>query len=134
MAGSLFENSKGCCFRAALPVRLMAVGREQFYSGKTVAREEWFFKWGHREDRKWRAEDCGRLRVFSDGTADAWLPGIGLCGYSGEEGARRELSAARYRPWEEIENQLFGGQFLPEPPPPSAFALDDSNEPFRYEG
>ncbi len=115
-------------------LRRMAIGREQFYGGKAVVREEWFFRWGYPEDRKWRAGDYGRLRTFSDGTADAWSSRIGLRGYGDEAGARRELSEVGYCPWEEIENRLFDGRFLPEPPPPSAFAMDDSNEPFRYEG
>jgi hypothetical protein len=114
-------------------LRRVAVGRKQFYKGKTVVREEWLYQWHHGPEREWTADCYGRLRVFSDGTADAWW-GAGLFGYSDEAGARHELSGARYRPWEEIENQLFAGRFLPEPPPPSAFNMDDSDVPFRYEG
>ena len=114
-------------------VRCMAVGREQFYQGKTIAYEVWLVDRHYYEDRQWRDGCYGRLRVFSDGTADAWWA-AGLFGFSDETLARRELSGAKYRPWEEIENELFDGHFLPEPPPPSAFTLDDSDVPFRYEG
>jgi hypothetical protein len=114
-------------------LRRVAVGREQFYQGKTVAREEWLVDRHYYEDGQWSDGCYGRLRVFNDGTADAWW-GAGLFGFSDEALARRELSGAKYRPWEEIENELFGGHFLPAPPPPSAFALDDSDVPFRYEG
>lgn len=47
------------------------MSKEQFYSGKEVAIVEWWVGWPSKpDDPRW-----ARLRVFTDGTADACLSG-----------------------------------------------------------
>jgi len=113
--------------------RILTIGREQFYAGKTVAREEWLVSAGHYFDNRWGEGCWGRLRVFSDGTADAWISGIGSLGYDDEESARRELSQAKFFPWEDVRERPYSGR-LPEPPPPPVGEADDPSQPFLYEG
>jgi hypothetical protein len=117
-------------------IRRLAVGREQFYEGKRVVREEWLVNWSAWDGKRWGEQCYGRLRVFSDGSADAWYRGIGLLGYDNEVSARRELEQARFSAWGDILNEMamFPRLQCPAPPPPSAKQRDDSKEPFQYEG
>ncbi|MBN9121555.1 MAG: hypothetical protein J0I06_20800 [Planctomycetes bacterium] len=116
-------------------LRRLAVGSEQFYAGKAVEREEWLVNWRAREKDDWRGDCWGRLRIFSDGTADAWCPGLGLMGYDTEEDARRELGASGHSTWEELNEGLFHGRV---PPPSDSLReqtrqqLNAMSEPFRY--
>lgn len=114
-------------------VRLMAVGREQFYAGKAVEREEWLVDWRVWDGEHWGPDSRGRLRVFSDGTADAWCPGVGLIGFGNADAARRELGQAGYREWEELQEQ-YPDKAWTGPPAPPVEQADDPTEPFRYEG
>lgn len=118
-------------------LRRQAVGREQFYAGKTVEREEWLVNGRAWDGERWKADCWGRLRVFSDGTADAWCPGLGVMAYDTEEGARRELESARYSAWDVLEEHLFHGE-VPAPPTPAREQLKQQLEtgggPFRYCG
>jgi hypothetical protein len=119
-------------------LRLLAVGREQFYAGKTVQREEWLVDWRDWDRGRWREGRQGRLRVFSDGTADAWYPGVGLIGFDTEEAARSELSQAGFGRWEDVRAWFEGlgenPNALIDPPRPPASQADDPKERFRYEG
>lgn len=114
-------------------LRRLAVGREQFYAGKTVQRQEWFVNWRGWEGQQWNDRCQGRLRVFSDGSADAWIPGLGLLAYDNEVAARRELGAAGYQTWDELMAWP-PGQKLPVPPAPRPAVVEDLKGPFVYEG
>jgi hypothetical protein len=114
-------------------LRRMAVGREQFYAGKAVRSEEWLVDWRAWDGRRWGPECWGRLRVFSDGTADAWYPGVGVLGYDNVDAARHELSQTGYHDWEELKAR-FPKKPWTAPPAPLVAQADDSAEPFRYEG
>jgi hypothetical protein len=94
-------------------LRDLAVGRSQFYAGKTVQREEWLVNCRGWDGRRWNDRCQGRLRVFSDGTADAWYPGVGLLGFDTEEAARHELAAAGFGRWEELKPWLSRSTCLP---------------------
>lgn len=112
-------------------LRRLAVGREQFYEGKALTREEWLVDWRSWDGVRWKDVRWARVRVFSDGTADAWCRGLGLMGYDTEEDARRELEAAGYSAWEELEDRHFLGAVPPPPAPPQG-QEDDKAAPFRY--
>jgi hypothetical protein len=114
-------------------LRRLAVGREQFYAGKTVRREEWLVDWRRFYRGRWEADCHGRLRIFSDGSADAWYPALGLLGYDSEEAARRELGAAGYQTWEGLM-AWFPDKSLLAPPAPPVAVTEDLKGPFRYEG
>ncbi len=111
----------------------LAVGREQFYEGKTVRREQWLVDWRGWDGQRWKRKCRGRLRVFSDGSADAWYPAVGVSAFDKEEDARRHLDAAGFGVWEEIKAWLglLGG---PDPPAPPVSQADDTKGPFRYRG
>ncbi|MCE9560798.1 MAG: hypothetical protein K8U57_01960 [Planctomycetes bacterium] len=120
-------------------LRCLAVGREQFYAGKTLYHEEWLVDWrawdGKR--KRWTKGRQGRLRIFTDGTADAWCPGLGLLGFDTEQAARDELGAAGYGEWEEIKTWFtkLGDDHdaVTDPPAPPVAQADDPRQPFRYQ-
>ncbi len=116
-------------------VRRMAVGREEFYAGKEASRVEWLVNWRDwlHFDGRWGDRCWGRLRVFTDGTADAWSGGVGLLGFDAEGGARSMLGEAGFQAWEAIASWL-GDECPPPPPAPPAAEADDPKGPFRYEG
>lgn len=113
-------------------LRRMAVGREQFYAGKVVQSEEWLVDWRAWDGHQWDADSLGRLRVFSDGSADAWMPSVGVLGYDNVNAARRELGQAGYHRWDELQTR-FPEKGWAVPPTPPVEKADDPSEPFRYE-
>lgn len=73
-------------------IRKMGIRREEFYAGKGVQREEWFlYDFGLHDDKLTWA----RLRVFDDGSADAWSS-LGLAGFDDERSAWTYISEDHY--------------------------------------
>jgi hypothetical protein len=95
--------------------------REEFYRGKQVVREEWFV---HDDD----LVSWARLRVFSDGTADAWEHGQ-LWGFVSEACARFSIREGRYVHPSRVAST---GETLHSGPPREQ--ADASGQPFHWGG
>lgn len=95
--------------------------RDEFYRGKQVVREEWFVHDG--DLLSW-----ARLRVFSDGTADAWEHGQ-LWGFVNEACARFSIREGRYVHPSRVAPT--GEALRSEPPREQA---DANDQPFHWGG
>ncbi|QJW94716.1 hypothetical protein [Frigoriglobus tundricola] len=109
-------------------VRKMATGREQFYAGKAVRREEWFlYDWDliFHDKQTW-----ARLRVFDDGSADAWTA-TGLAGFDDEGSAGTFIGEEHYASLDTLRGMP---DCAPKVPPGPPTDKSDQAEPFRYFG
>jgi hypothetical protein len=97
------------------------VTEEDFYRGKRVVYEEWFVN--DLDLVTW-----ARLRVFDDGTADAWEFGA-LAGFENEGYARHMIAEGHYVDSRELASL---GE-VPRCDPPIARA-SAAGQPFRYYG
>lgn len=109
-------------------VRKMATGREQFYAGKAVRREEWFlydFDLIFEDEQTW-----ARLRVFDDGSADAWTT-TGLAGFDDEPSAGTFIGEGHYVSLDTLRGMPECAAKVPPGPP---VGRSDESQPFRYFG
>src|SRR5262249_58326411 len=67
--------------------------------------------------RRGQLSNQGRLRVFSDGTAGAWIPGVGLIGFDEADAAPHQPGAPDLQTREE-PMALFPAKGLPATAPP----------------
>ena len=106
----------------------MVIGREKFYAGKSVQREEWSL-YDHdflfKNKQTW-----GRLRTFDDGSADAWKEN-GLFGFDNEQSASHFLGEAHYSSLDKLRGMPKYAPKVPQKPPTD---LNDDSQPFRYFG
>jgi hypothetical protein len=106
----------------------IAIGREQFYAGKSAQRELWLL---HdldvtlHDEQRW-----GRLRVFDDGSADAWMDD-GLFGFDDERSASHFLGEAHYASLDILRKIP---EYAPKIPPGPPTGRSDESQPFRYHG
>jgi hypothetical protein len=109
-------------------IRKMATGREQFYAGKAVRREEWLlydFDLFFEDKQTW-----ARLRVFDDGSADAWTT-TGLTGFDDEQSASTFISEEHYASLDTLRKMPGYAPKVPQGPPTGR---SDESQPFRYFG
>ena len=109
-------------------VRKMSTGREQFYAGKAVRREEWFLY-----DIDLFVEDkqtWARLRVFDDGSADTW-DATGLAGFDDEQSASTFIGEKHYASLDTLRSMPKYAPKVPSGPP---VGRSDESESFRYFG
>ena len=104
--------------------------KADFYKNKSVIETEWWLNAESLPDLVW-----ARLRVFSDGTADAcFAEGVTLYGFENREHAANLLATddlSRFSDWDEEEEQEYGIS-LAEIEPPNWVDLPDQD--FVYAG
>lgn len=104
--------------------------KADFYKNKSVIETEWWLNVESLPDLVW-----GRLRVFSDGTADAcFAEGVTLYGFENREHAANLLATddlARFSNWGEEEEEEYGIS-LAEIQPPNW--VDTPDQDFEYSG
>lgn len=106
-------------------VNKMATGRGQFYADKTVKSEEWLL---HDMDLIRNKESWGRVRVFDDGSADAWYKNV-LSGFDSEEAARCYIGEAEYVSLAILRSMPETAEKVPVTTPTNR---SDEGVPFRY--
>lgn len=104
--------------------------KTEFYKGKTLAETEWWLNVESLPDLVW-----GRLRVFSDGTADAcFAEGVAVYGFENREHAGRLLAQDDLAPFTDLggeEEEEFGITLSEIEPPTWAESPDQD---FVYAG
>lgn len=106
-------------------IRRMAMSRRKFYTGKTVRCEEWFL---YDMDLMNNKHTWARLRVFSDGTADAWIAGS-LAGFEDEQSAQIFIGEEHYVTSDTLRAMPEFASLVPAGPPSKQ---SDALAPFRY--
>jgi hypothetical protein len=106
-------------------VRRMATTRRKFYAGKIVRCEQWFL---YDMDLMKSKHTWARLRVFKDGSADAWIAGC-LAGFDNEQSAQIFIGEEHYADPETLRAMPEFTALLPANQPAK---LSDTSAPFRY--
>lgn len=107
-----------------------SIDKHSFYKGKTIAKVEWWLSnCSEYPDLAW-----ARLRVFSDGTADAAFEESKLYGFDSREYASYFLSEDEYISFESMDPQDKTDSSLKksEVSPPSW--AEDTRADFKYLG
>jgi hypothetical protein len=76
------------------------VDKHSFYEGKTLKEVEWWISWAALPDLYW-----ARLRVFSDGSADAAFDESAVYGFNDRKYAGYFLGEDEYSPVGELEDK-----------------------------
>ncbi len=110
--------------------RLRSVDKHSFYEGKTLAQVEWWLSYcSEYPDLAW-----ARLRVFSDGSADAAFDASKVYGFDERRFASYFLSEDEYLPFDSMDEQDEAdiGAKKADISPPSW--IDDARAKFEYLG
>jgi hypothetical protein len=103
--------------------------KAEFYAGKTVTEVEWWIAYAcHYPELYW-----GRLRVFSDGTADAASDEANVYGFDDRKFAGYFLGEDEYTPFATLspeDEQLIGAKASQMSPP----TWNDTATHFEYLG
>jgi hypothetical protein len=105
------------------------IDAKKFYSGKTLTKVEWWISWVcHYPELYW-----GRLRVFSDGTADAAFDETDVYGFDDAKYAGYFLGEDEYRPFANLdpEDEEYIGLKAADMTPPT---WSDTPGRFHYLG
>lgn len=108
-------------------IRKMSIGKRDFYAGKVRVREEWYIQ---DENLPQGIQDWCRLRVFDDGSADAWYE-RGLQGYDSERDARHSIEEGHFSTLETLRAMP---DWYPNVPSPPVGSMHSPSTPFRYFG
>jgi hypothetical protein len=104
--------------------------KADFYRGKHVVSVEWWLDDGALPSQVW-----ARLRVFSDGTADAcWQEGTTLYGFSSRKFAGYFLAEDEYRPFDHLEDEDLREFGLTKSAIAPPLWPDPEEQPFSYKG
>lgn len=104
----------------------MAIGREQFYAGKQVAREEWLL---YDFDLMDDTHTWARLRVFDDGTADVLTSKLAV--FDDERSARTYVGEQHFADLAALRSMP---EYAAKVPGTTPSETDDTAVPFRYFG
>ena len=110
--------------------RLRSVDKHSFYEGKTLAQVEWWLSYcSEYPDLAW-----ARLRVFSDGSADAAFDASKVYSFDERRFASFFLSEDEYLPFDSMDEQDEAdiGAKKADISPPSW--IDDARATFEYLG